>query len=146
MENDKDQAKNQAKSQINCICDMMKALKTAQKKGEAVYEGEMVDEEGMTKIIRQNALSVQIRSDWQTSGRPLTPTKFKLLLYASGPTVRIIGGLTECNPADEYPEPEDPQVQYRDGFTHWMDYKETTPEQARLILEYCRNYHFDGGE
>jgi len=145
MRDDKDHAKDQAKAQIETICDMMKALKIAQEKGsgngyEAIYEGDMVDEEGMREIIEQDALSVRIRSDWQEPGKSLTPTEFELLLCTGGPAVRIVGEL------DEYNEPESPRVQYQDWFTHWMDYREITDKQSKLILEYCRMYYFNGGE
>lgn len=145
MEDEKDRAKNQAKLQVEGICGMMKALKIAQEKGggngyEAIYEGDIVDEEGMEEIIQQNALSVRIRSDWQVPGYLLTPTKFEILLCTGGPAVRIIGDLGEYN------EPESPQVQYQDWFTPWMDYRDITDRQAKLILEYCRMHYFDGAQ
>ena len=116
--------------------EMMAAWKVAQGKGVVTYEGEELDEDTMREYIEQDALSIQVRSDWQSPGsEPSAPVEFEILLCTGGPAVRIIGDLYNG-------EPDNPQVQYQDWGTPWTDYYNDAEGQDKAILEYCRMYYW----
>jgi len=127
-----DHAKEQAKVQIEHICEMMEALKVAQEKGKATYEGDELDEDTMRERIEENALSIQVRSGWQAPGEALTPVEFEILLCTGGPAVRIIGDMGS-----------DIRVEYQDWGTLWTEYWNITQEQNDAILDYCHMHYLN---
>ena len=64
--------------------------------------------------IEEDALSVEVRTDWHAVGaEDDKPTEYNILLCTGGPAVRIIGRLTE------YGEPETASIEYQDWFKPW---------------------------
>lgn len=68
------------------------------------------------ETIQEDALSVQVRSDWTEPGQKLEPYQFELLLCTGGPAVRIIGTLNEHN------EPETAKLEHSDWFKGWTEW------------------------
>lgn len=135
MADAKDRAKDQARMQVEGICEIMAAWKVAQEKGVVTYEGEELDEDTMRERIDQDALSVQVRSDWESPGRPSEPVEFEILLCTGGPAMRIIGDLYNGEPGNAL-------VQYQDWFTPWEEYVIPSEEQEKTMLEYCCMYYW----
>lgn len=132
---DLERAKEQAKMQIEGICEMMATLEIARRDGEVKYEDELYGEDKMRELIEQDALSVEVRSDWHSPGEVDDISEFCILLCTGGPAVRIIGDLGQYN------SPENALVQYQDWFTCWKDYY-ITNKQSNAILAYCQLYWF----
>ena len=130
-------AEDQARAQVESICEMIAAYDEAQENGVVTYEGCEYDEDGMREVMEQDALSVEVRSDWHTpGGAPEPPSAYRILLCTGGPAVQLTGDLTN------YREPEDVTVQYQDWFTPWTDYMGTTEEQDAALLRYACMYWF----
>lgn len=71
------------------------------------------DEDAATEVVDQNALSAEVRSDWEMPGAELTPGEYKILLCTGGPAVQIIGDL------NEHGDPVTAELQHQDWFTPW---------------------------
>ena len=136
MENT-DNARNQARVQVEAICEMMRALEVARNAGEVSYEGDMLDEDSMRQRIEENALSVEVRSDWHIPGG-INPVMadYMVLLCTGGPAVRVTGSL------DEYMQAEEVTVQFQDWFAPWVDYYDLSSEEEDLLLDYCNLHYF----
>lgn len=117
----------QAEAQLNSIMEMVADL-----------DSDDVDkEEEARQTIQEDALSVEVRSDWDSPGAENgnKPTEFKILLCTGGPAVQIIGKLSQ------YQEPESARLQYQDWFKPWTDYT-LTDEQEQAVLKYCQCFYF----
>ena len=99
------------------------------------------------KVIQQDPLSVEVRSDWHAPGaEDATPAEFCILLSTGGPASRIIGTL------DEHGEPETARLEVQDWGTPWAGQWGTAEVQAALgdgaadvsdvLLAYAREFYF----
>jgi len=98
--------------------------------------GECKDADEARERIQEDALSVQVRSDWHDLGSEGNEaTEFQILLCTGGPAVKIEGEL------GQYGEPESAEIYYQDWFTKWepltLDH-----EEQEVVLEYCRCFYF----
>lgn len=96
------------------------------------------DEDEARERIQEDALSVEVRSDWYTPGcgaddNARKPAEFQILLCTGGPACRIIGEL------DEHGEPDRARIQHQDWGTPWTDYFDTDSD---TLLAYCRCFYF----
>ena len=66
--------------------------------------------------IMNDALSIEVRSSWESVGEDLTPTEFKILLTTGGPAVQIRGELNERG------EPSRAWLEVQDWGTPWTQY------------------------
>jgi len=89
----------------------------------------------MREIAEQDAIGVQIRSDWHTPGAEDEARQYSVLLCTGGPAVRIIGELGLYN------EPEDANLQYQDWLMPWQNYV-TTAEEDEALLNYAHLHWF----
>lgn len=130
-------AKDQARAQLESIIEMVDTLEKAQEtEGEVEYEGDMLDEDGARARITEDALSVEVRTDWHAPGaEDSKPTEYTILLCTGGPACRVIGNLSE------YQEPESARIEYQDWFTPWIDYPLDSKEEEK-VLAYCRQFYF----
>ena len=96
--------------------------------------GECKDEEEARERIQEDALSVEVRSDWHAPGESGEPTEFCILLCTGGPAVRIIGDLDRG-------EPSRPRIEYQDWGTPWTEYFPTS-EQRAALESYCSCFYF----
>jgi len=97
--------------------------------------GECKDAEDARERIQEDALSVQVRSDWHDPGGDSEATEFQILLCTGGPAVKIEGSL------NQYGEPESAEIYFQDWFTPWEALMLNHEEQD-IVLDYCRCFYF----
>lgn len=126
---DTDRAEGQAKAQLESIREMVAALEKADASGTE----EERDEARQT--IQEDALSVEVRSDWHQPGNDSDDGEYRILLCTGGPAVRIIGEL------GAYSEPDTAEIQYQDWFTPWetLDLPDGAEDD---LLTYARTFYF----
>lgn len=85
--------------------------------------------------IQEDALEVQVRSDWHAPGEQhSTPTEFYILLCTGGPAVRIMGELDDnCEPCRAW-------LEYQDWGTPWTHAVNVIDQDT--LLTYCRQFWF----
>lgn len=121
-------AKDQAKAQLSSIIEMVKELNN--------HDGDDDAREEAQQTIREDALSVEIRSDWHEPGAtPDLSSEYTILLCTGGPACRIIGDLSK------YQEPETARIEYQDWGTPWTNYP-LTSEQEEDVITYARQFYF----
>jgi len=131
-----DRAASQARAQLDCIIEMLTAYNKAEKHGEVTYEGYDYGEDSMREAITEDALSVEVRSDWHYPGsEDGKPTEFNILLCTGGPAVRIIGDL------DQYMQPDSARIEYQDWGTPWTEYF-TADEDQEALDRFCGFFYF----
>ncbi len=120
-------------------------LQRAKEQGQAQYDSirEMVtqledDEESARRVIMEDALSVQVRSDRYVPGNdPGKPDEFEILLCTGGPAVRLIGTL------DRYCQAETVRMQVQDWFQPWTPFDPTfEDDEEDVLLTYARCFWF----
>jgi len=126
---DTDRAEGQAKAQLESIREMVAALEKADASGTE----EERDEARQT--IQEDALSVEVRSDWHQPGNDSDDGEYRILLCTGGPAVRIIGEL------GAYSEPETAYIEYQDWFTSW-ETLDLPDGAADDLLTYARTFYF----
>ncbi len=94
------------------------------------------DEDDAQQTIHEDALSVQLRSDWYTPGETPEPAEFEILLCTGGPAVRIIGQLGKYN------DPEHPRIEHQNWGTPWTELFIRNPEQREALQTYCEQFYF----
>lgn len=96
------------------------------------------DEDDARQTIQEDALSVEVRSDWHTPGdsEDSKPTEFRILLCTGGPAVQIIGEL------NEHFEPDRARIQHQDWGTPWTEIFGLDASQVEALLTYCRQFYF----
>lgn len=153
----KDDARNQAQAQLESIRGMVFRLEHAQDcpgdefcdlddatilEGLNIHPSEQAsaddraayhDEDGARQAILEDALDVQVRSDWGKPG-DLEPGEYMILLCTGGPAVRIIGQLDSCYPASA-------QIEYQDWGTPWTALPTSSAEEADL-LTYASQFYY----
>ncbi len=109
-------ARSQAQAQFESIREMVGALRAA-----GAAAGAEVDEralEDAQRAIHEDALSVEVRSDWSTiTDYPDGPVEYRILLCTGGPAVQITGALSE------HGEPETARLEMQDWFLPWTEYR-----------------------
>ncbi len=95
--------------------------------------GDCEDREEAERRIREDALSVEVRSGWTTLGDTLTADEFCILLTTGGPAVRILGEL------DEYGEPRRAWLEVQDWSQPWTRYYDA---EQPVLLDYARCFYF----
>lgn len=93
-------------------------------------------EDAARERIQNDALDVQVRSDWHSVGDEdgSKPSEFSILLCTGGPAVRIRGEL------NNYSEPCRAWVEYQDWFTPWTEL--VSPCEQSTLLAYCQQFYF----
>lgn len=161
-------AREQAQAQFESIREMVEALEAAEKSDPGADAGEN-GEEARERIL-EDALSVEVRSDWYAPGAPrrrevlvhrggtsygmepvgvdaCAPVEYRILLCTGGPAVQIVGKLSE------HGEPETACLQIQDWFLPWTDYRPLAPKDANgevncvgdaeeILLAYARQFYF----
>lgn len=95
------------------------------------------DEEEARQTIQEDALSVQVRSDWYSLGADESekaPAEFEILLCTGGPAVRIVGNLDRSSP-------DNPRIEYQDWGTPWTQYFPNS-EQREAMQTYCEQFYY----
>lgn len=102
--------------------------------------GECTSREEAEQRIHEDALSIEMRSGWETpdvwAGQEVKPTEYNILLATGGPAARITGEL-------ENGEPTSARLQVQDWGTPWTDCYKTITEDT--LLTYARCFYFGEG-
>ena len=93
------------------------------------------NEDDARDAILEDALSVEVRSDWHTPGDPSEAAEYCILLSTGGPAVRIIGDL------DQWKQPTSATLQVQNWGTPWTDYREHVADEDTL-LQYVGCFYF----
>ena len=96
--------------------------------------GEFDDREQAEQRISEDALSVEVRSGWESVGGSLTPSEFRILLCTGGPHVEIVGEL------DADAQPDRVRILYKD----WGTSGELFDFDHDAVLTYCQQFYFGG--
>lgn len=95
--------------------------------------GDCKDADEARERIEQDALSVEVRSGWQSPGEAgMGPEEFRIVLCTGGPHVELVGEL------DEHCEPSSVRVLYRE----WGTSGELFDFDRDTVLTYCRCFYF----
>lgn len=87
--------------------------------------------------IHEDALSVEVRTDWHSPGTDdKAPDAFNILLTTGGPAVRIMGEL------NEHAEPYRAWLEVQDWGTPWTEYCDA---DSGVLLAYARCFYFGEG-
>lgn len=92
-------------------------------------------QEDAEQRILEDALSVEVRSDWHAPGDDNEPSEFRILLCTGGPAVQIRGEL------DNYREPCRAWLEFQDWGTPWTERVNREGDQDALI-EYASRFYF----
>lgn len=128
-------AKGQAKAQLRSIVDMVSELERHDS-GSVIEETRNARDEAETRI-HEDALSVEVRSDWHEPGKTEDSAEYTILLCTGGPACRIIGDLNDCQ------EPGNARIEYQDWGTPWTDYP-LSSEEEEVVLTYARQFYYGG--
>jgi len=124
-------AELQARAQLESVRDMAKGLQ------EARYADNYDDIENAEQAIQDDALDVQVRSDWHALGETrVQNAQYTILLCTGGPAVRIKGTL------DDYQEPATAQLEYQDWGIPWTRLAGLTIEDVEALLVYAGCFYF----
>lgn len=90
--------------------------------------------------IQEDALSLEVRSDWVGLGDEMEPSEFCILLATGGPAYRIRGTL------GRYAEPDRAWLEVQDWGKPWTQYFGEDPSGlADSCLAYARCFCWEGG-
>jgi hypothetical protein len=122
-------SEQQAEAQLESIREMVAALRKAD-------SGDEYEIDAARSAIHEDALLVEIRSDWYSPGGNLQkPSEYKILLCTGGPACQIRGELSV------YGEPETARIEHQDWGTRWTEYR-ISSEDEEILLEYARCFYF----
>lgn len=103
--------------------------------------GDCADYEDAERRIHEDALSVEVRSDWTTLAdacadgmMAVGANEFRILLCTGGPAVQIRGTLDDG-------EPERAWLEYQDWGTPWTE-RVNQPGDQLALLTYARAFYF----
>lgn len=95
------------------------------------------DRDRAQQRITEDALSLEVRSDWHVPGDPdgAMPGEYNILLGTGGPAARIVGDL------DEHCQPTSARFEYQDWFKPWTKAWVTGEDEA-VMLKYAQQFYF----
>lgn len=146
-----DNAETQAAAQYESVCEMLAAIELDWDRLAELREerdaadtpeeladleeraGDCEDEEDARQRATSNALSVEVRSGWETDPADLTPAEFRIVLCTGGPAVQIVGDL------DAYRTPTRARLMYQDWGTSWTEFG---PARPSVLVEYAALFYF----
>lgn len=125
----------QGAAQYESIKEMVNELRVARQEPDYDRYDEAVQR------ILEDALSVEIRSDWHTPGGESDIAEYRILLCWGGPAVQIVGSL------DQNGEPESATLQVQDWFVPWTTFRgdDAFSVMQEYLLEYARCFYFGEG-
>ena len=129
-------SENQARSQVAYIVELFEAYSTLKDGAEtASIDGEAYDDtEAVIELARDNALSVEVRSDWESSPSDFRPAEYKIVLCTGGPHIELKGNF------DMHQEPQSPRVLHRDWGTSGEYFKGVVEREA--LAWYVSQFYF----
>src|ERR1041384_3334165 len=108
------QPENQAKAWMEAFPELSDELESLQ-----TSAGECTSREDAEQRIQEDALSVEVRSEWHSPGdaNGIENGEFQILLSTGGPAARIMGELRDG-------EPHRAWLEVQDWGTSWTQYRE----------------------
>lgn len=97
--------------------------------------GEYESADDAREKAQESALSVEVRSGWNSPGSGMEAEDFMILLSTGGPALRIRGEL------DQHAEPSRAWLEYQDWGTPWTEYHGEN-YSASDLLEFCGVFYF----
>lgn len=91
------------------------------------------DEDDAREAILEDALSVEVRSNWHTPGSEAGNTEYCISLSTGGPASRVVGEL------NKWSEPETARLEVQDWFQPWTEY---TQADEDTLLAYAQCFYF----
>lgn len=153
-----DRAEDQAKAQVASIVAMVAALKCdydrldelrdEKRDCEAdglVFEyhdelaeleaaaGDCTSEDEARERIQEDPLSVEVRSNWESTASEFTAEEFRILLCTGGPHVELLGDLDRGTPSRI-------RVIYKDWGTSGEHFPDASEREA--LETYCSQFYF----
>jgi len=105
------------------------------------YQEAMLDSdencEALEEEARAHALSLEVRSDWQSIGDNLEPTRGRLLISTGGPALQVLLDIDDS-------EGSDPRLQIADWGLNWTDYKPKGGQDAWDALDWFASLFWYG--
>ena len=89
--------------------------------------------EAIREMVLEDALSVQVRTEWHSLGDDPELGQYKILLCTGGPAVQIRGDLCGDQPEHAY-------LEFQDWFTSWEPYEDTTEDEDAALLWYADQF------
>jgi hypothetical protein len=89
--------------------------------------GDCMNRDDAEERIRESALSVEVRTGWNSPGEEMTPEEFRIVLTTGGPGLQIRGEL------DGHGKPCRAWLEYQDWGTPWTEYHGEYANQAALL-------------
>lgn len=117
-------ARSQAMAQYASIVEMVDTLRAADEDDVAYDDAR--------SAIEEDALSVEVRSDWQSVGKPMVAGEFRILLCTGGPAVQIRGELDGSEPSRAW-------LECQDWYTPWT---QVFGVEQEILLMYARCFYF----
>jgi len=106
------------------------------------YQEAMLDSdedcEALEEEARAHALSLEVRSDWQSIGDNLEPTQGRLLISTGGPALQVLLDI-------DNDQGSDPCLQIADWGCNWRDYKPKGGADAWDALDWFAGLWYFGG-
>ena len=93
------------------------------------------DEDSARERIEEDALSVEVRSDWHTPGEDAEASEYCILITTGGPAARIVGDLGAYN------QPSSARFEYQDWFKPWTEVQTDSADDA-VMLTYAQQFYF----
>lgn len=106
----------EAEADKRCELEQWDADNAEELRGLIAAAGECEDADDARQRIEEDALSVEVRSDWVSPGAEMTASEFCIVLCTGGPAARICGEL------DDNGEPRRAWLEYQDWGTPWTEY------------------------
>ena len=160
MTTDFDSDMGQARAQVEAIVTLTKALEAARAEDPAPFTEEGIGElemlgvnaemhvdsygvvdswydltEAIEDAIREDVLSVEVRSGWVALGQELAASEYMLLLMTGGPAVRIVGEI------GLYGEPDNGRVEFSGWGTPWTEYILDDDAQS-AVRAFAQTFYF----
>jgi len=96
--------------------------------------GDCRDQDAAQQRIYADALSVEVRSGWQSQGETLEPEEFRIVLCTGGPHCQLVGELQDGEPTRVW-------MEYSDWGTGLIEFPTRGSDNAAL-LTYAQQFYF----
>lgn len=96
--------------------------------------GDCESQDDAIERIREDALSVEVRSGWHSAGESAEATEFRIVLCTGGPHVQIVGELSQGEPSRAWLEYSD----WGTGLTERVN----QPGDQSCLVRYASQFYF----
>ena len=93
------------------------------------------DADAALQVIEEDALSVEVRSEWHSPGAEDADDEYRILLCTGGPAVQIQGDI------GAFGQPDSARLMCQDWFTPWTEVV-LESDELETLLTYARCFYF----